>query len=108
MLFRSTDPSYVDAKSTLALLLQFGYNFGFIKDKNTIDEALKLIDDGIAIEPDNAELYSTKGTLYFAKKDWPGMYTAFDKAYELAPNNISVLNTVGMYTTWEATALKSR
>ena len=28
------------------------------------------------------------------------MYTAFDKAYELAPNNISVLNTVGMYTTW--------
>jgi TolB-like protein len=96
----NTDPGYVDAKITLAYVLQFGYNFGFLKEATVIDEALKHIDAGIAIEVDNAQLYSTKGTLFFTKKDWPSMYAAFDKAYELAPNNISVLSNVGMYTIW--------
>lgn len=95
-----TDPAYVDAKITLAYILQLGYNFGFLKDPSVIDEALNQINAGIAIEPGNPQLYGIKGSLYFAKKDWPQMYAAFDKAYDLAPNNISVLTTIGMHTIW--------
>ncbi|MFM7633821.1 MAG: adenylate/guanylate cyclase domain-containing protein [Betaproteobacteria bacterium] len=96
----NTDPSYVDAKITLAVILRFGYLSGSLKDASVIDEAIRLIDDGIVIEPKNAQLYSTKGTLFFAKKDWPAMYAAFDRAYELAPNNVAVLSSISSYTIW--------
>lgn len=96
----AADPNYVDARLDLATMLRFGYTFGIIKDQQVIVEALSHIDRAIAIEPDRALLHSGRAALLFVQKDWPAMFKTLDKAYELAPNNIMVLNDIGMYGVW--------
>ncbi len=96
----AADPNYVDARLDLATMLRFGYTFGVIKDQQVLTEALSHIDRAIAIEPDRALLHSGRAALLFVQKDWPAMFKTLDKAYELAPNNIMVLNDIGMYGMW--------
>ncbi len=94
------DPNYVDARLDLASLLRFGYSFGFMKDPKVIVDGLAHVDHAIKLEPDRAGLYSMKGGLLFMQKNWAAMFKALDKAYELAPNNVNVLNDIGYSSLW--------
>ncbi len=96
----AADPNYVDARLDLASLQRFGYSFGILKDPQVIVEGLSHIDHAIKLEPDRATLYSMKGGLLFMQKNWPAMFKALDKAYELAPNNVNVLNDIGYSSLW--------
>lgn len=96
----AADPNYVDARLDLASLQRFGYSFGLLKDPQVIVEGLAHIEHAIKLEPDRATLYSMKGGLLFMQKNWPAMFKALDKAYELAPNNVNVLNDIGYSSLW--------
>ncbi|MEO0315277.1 MAG: hypothetical protein RI928_1733 [Pseudomonadota bacterium] len=96
----SADPNYVDARLNLASLQRFGYSFGILKDPQVIVEGLAHMDHAIKLEPTRADLYSMRGGLLFMQKNWPAMFHALDKAYELGPNNVTVLNDIGYLSLW--------
>ncbi len=96
----AADPNYVDARLQLASMQRFGYSFGFMRDPQVITEALTHLDHAIKLEPSRAELFSMRGGLFFMQKNWPAMFQALDKAYELAPNNVPVVNDIGYNLLW--------
>lgn len=94
------DPNYVDARLQLASMQRFGYSFGFMRDPQVLAEALAHLDHAIKLEPSRAELFSMRGGLFFMQKNWPAMFQALDKAYELAPNSVTVVNDIGYNLLW--------
>jgi class 3 adenylate cyclase/TolB-like protein len=94
------DPNYVEARLALASMQRFGYSFGILKDPQVIADGLSHLDYAIKLEPSRADLYSTRAGLLFMQKNWPAMFKALDKAYELAPNNVNVVNDIGYSLLW--------
>lgn len=96
----TADPNYAEAWSELTKLIFFGYGFGFTAKTSELDDALKYIDRAVGLDPKNGAYQMNKASILFMKKSWPEMYTAIDKAVELAPNNISVLAQTGYLAVW--------
>lgn len=96
----AADPKYAEAWSELTKLIFFGYGFGFTTKLSELDDALKYIEQAIALDPKNGAYQMNKASVLFLKKSWPEMYAAIDKAVELAPNNISVLSQTGYLAVW--------
>lgn len=55
-------------------------------DKQQYDEAAKMLDDAIAVSPNDAQLYNIKGILYENMKDNDTARELYHKAIEIDPN----------------------
>ncbi len=54
--------------------------------------------------PDNPELYSLLGKVYFNRRNWSGVRDAWEKSLALEPDNAEVLNNLAwLYATCEDT-----
>ena len=52
--------------------------------------------------PDNSNLYSLLGSIYYNEKEWSGVRDAWEKSLALAPDNAEVLNNLAwLYATCE-------
>jgi tetratricopeptide (TPR) repeat protein len=86
------DPNYAEAWTTLGILQAYMYSFGLL-DATALDESLANIERAISLEPNSAMVYAAKANTLLMQKKWEPMFTTIDKALEISPNNIEVLNT---------------
>ena len=82
------DPQYVDAWALLAL----SQSFAVERPGPGIDQqagwrrAHEAVEKALALDPDSAEAYATRGFLRFTDDwDWAGAQADFDQAFEVAP-----------------------
>ena len=59
------------------------------------DDAVKDIDAGIVLRPENGIYWMIKGEILSAKAEWLGAYEALKKAVELEPDNARALYFMG-------------
>lgn len=74
-------------------------------DKKEFAEATKFLDDFIAKEPDNSQLYYVRGVLADAQGDKDNVMPNYLKAIELDPNNASALFQIGYQLALQAEAI---
>jgi len=83
----------------LLLLGTLGYqlNIGTMGDR--IDSHLleNIILSEIKDDPDNPELYSMLGNIYYNAKNWPGTQDAWENSLSLKPENPLVLNNLAWH-----------
>ena len=90
----------------LLLLGVLGYQFdiGMGGDRVTSHIYEKAILEQIEKFPDNPDLYSLLGKVYFNRRNWPGVQDAWEKSLALEPDNAEVLNNLAwLYATCEDT-----
>ncbi len=64
------------------------------------DEAKKLIEEQLHLNPSSVEAYNLEGIIYTDEKDYVRAIDAFQKALKLAPNSTKTHNTLGnLYVT---------
>ena len=110
------DTSWIDRQNTkikksigvyaacLLLLGGLGYQFdiGMSGDRVTSHIYEKAILKQIEKFPDNPDLYSLLGKVYFNRRNWSGVQDAWEKSLVLEPNNAEVLNNLAwLYATCE-------
>lgn len=86
-----TDPNYTEAWTTLGTLQAYMYSFGLL-EATALDESLANIERAIALEPNSATAYAAKASTLLMQKKWEPMFATIDKAIEISPNNVDVLN----------------
>ena len=59
------------------------------------DDAIRDIDAGIALRPENGVYWMVKGEILSAKKEWIGAYEALRKAIDFEPDNARALYFMG-------------
>ena len=57
-----------------------------IRDKDS-EKAVKLLEEALQLNPNEANIANNLGSLYFARKDFPNAYRFFEKAVTMAPHN---------------------
>jgi len=90
--------------AALLLLGVLGYQFeiGMSGDRVTSHFYEKAILEQIDKFPDNPELHSLLGRIYFIRRNWPGARDAWERSLALEPNNAEVLNNLAwLYATCE-------
>lgn len=110
------DTSWIDRQNTkikksigvyaacLLLLGGLGYqlDIGMSGDRVTSHIYEKAILKQIEKFPDNPDLYSLLGKVYFNRRNWSGVQDAWEKSLVLEPNNAEVLNNLAwLYATCE-------
>ena len=110
------DTSWIDRQNTkikksigvyaacLLLLGGLGYqlDIGTSGDRVTSHIYEKAILKQIEKFPDNPDLYSLLGKVYFNRRNWSGVQDAWEKSLVLEPNNAEVLNNLAwLYATCE-------
>lgn len=63
---------------------------------NLFDEAIKYLNNAIALDASNPQYYYTLGLAYFQKKDYPQAEQAFEQCLALNPEHIMALNSLGV------------
>ena len=116
-----TDPSWIDRQNIkikksmgvyvvcLALLGVLGYQFdiGIGGDRVTSHIYEKAILEQIEKFPDNPDLLSLLGKIYFNRRNWSGVQDAWEKSLALEPDNAEVLNNLAwLYATCENEQLR--
>ena len=111
-----TDPSWIDRQNIkikkgmgvyvacLVLLGVLGYQFdiGMGGDRVTSHIYERAILEQIEKFPDNPDLHSLLGKIYFNRRNWSGVQDAWEKSLALEPNNAEVLNNLAwLYATCE-------
>lgn len=86
-----TDPNYTEAWTSLGTLQAYMYSFGLL-EATALDESLANIERAIALEPNSAMVYAAKANTLLMQKKWEPMFATIDKAIEISPNNVDVLN----------------
>jgi tetratricopeptide (TPR) repeat protein len=83
----------------LILLGIFGYqlNVGAMGDQISRHFLEKVILSEIEQTPDNPNLYSLLGNIYYDNKDWRGVRDAWEKSLALEPDNAQVLNNLAWH-----------
>ncbi len=90
----------------LLLLGVLGYQFdiGMSGDRVTSHIYEKAILEQIEKFPENPDLYSLLGKVYFNRQNWSGVQDAWEKSLALEPDNAEVLNNLAwLYATCEDT-----
>ncbi len=88
----------------LVLLGVLGYQFdiGMGGDRVTSQIYERAILEQIEKFPDNPDLYSLLGKIYFNRHNWTGVREAWEKSLALEPDNAEVLNNLAwLYATCE-------
>jgi len=111
-----TDLSWIDRHNTkikksigvyaacLLLLGVLGYQFDIGMSGDRVSSHLygKAILEQIEKFPDNPDLYSLLGKVYFNRRNWSGVQNAWEKSLALEPDNAEVLNNLAwLYATCE-------
>jgi tetratricopeptide (TPR) repeat protein len=89
---------------SLLLLGALGYqlNIGMSGNRLTSHLYERAILEQIKKHPDNADLFSLQGKVYFNRKNWPGVLEAWEKSLAINPDNAEVLNNLAwVYATCE-------
>jgi Zn-dependent protease with chaperone function len=83
----------------LLLLGILGYqmNIGVLGDRINSHFLEKVILREIEATPDNPNLYSQLGNIYFNAENWTGTRDAWEKSLALSPNNALVLNNLAWF-----------
>ena len=63
-------------------------------------QALKLVDQAIKIDPKNSEAFKWRGTFYFNLSDYNKALTAYNRSLELDPNSSSAAKSKGDTLSW--------
>lgn len=110
------DPSWIGRHNTkvkksigvyvvsLVLLGGLGYQLNIGMSGNRLASHLyeRAILEQIEKYPDNADLYSLLGKVYFNRQNWSGVLAAWEKSLAINPNNAEVLNNLAWtYATCE-------
>jgi Zn-dependent protease with chaperone function len=88
----------------LALIGVLGYqlDIGMGGDRVTSHIYERAVLEQIEKFPDNPDLYSLLGKIYFNRRNWSGVQEAWEKSLALEPNNAEVLNNLAwLYATCE-------
>ena len=111
-----TNPSWIDRQNIkikksmgiyvacLALIGVLGYqlDIGMGGDRVTSHIYERAVLEQIEKFPDNPDLYSLLGKIYFNRRNWSGVQEAWEKSLALEPNNAEVLNNLAwLYATCE-------
>ena len=89
---------------SLLLLGVLGYQLNIGMSGNRLASHLyeRAILEQIEKHPDNADLYSLLGKVYFNRENWPGVLKAWEKSLAIYPDNAEVLNNLAWtYATCE-------
>ena len=83
----------------LILLGTLGYqlNLGAVGDRLSSHLLEKKILSQLETDPDNPELYSLLGNIYYSAKNWSGTQDAWEKSLALNPNNALILNNLAWH-----------
>ncbi len=83
----------------LLLLGVLGYqlNIGVMGDRINSHFLEKIILNEIEDDPDNPDLYSMLGNIYYNAKNWSGTQDTWEKSLALKPDNALVLNNLAWY-----------
>jgi len=83
----------------LLLLGAMGYqlNIGAMGDRLNSHLLEKVILSQIEDDPDNPDLYSMLGNIYFNAKNWPGTQDAWENSLALKPDNALILNNLAWH-----------
>ena len=106
-----TDPSWITRQNAkvkksigvyLGCLLLFGglayqLNVGMIGERLSSHFLEKVILREIDKRPDNPNLYSLLGNIYYSKQNWSGVQDAWEKALTLDPDHVEVLNNLAWH-----------
>jgi len=88
----------------ILLIGGFGYNLNYGATGKKLNKHLfeKIIQRELDRAPDNPNLYSTLGDLYFSEKKFAETIKAYEQSLTLEPNNPHVLNNLAwLYSTCE-------
>jgi Zn-dependent protease with chaperone function len=105
------DPSWITRQNVkvkksigvyLGCLLLFGglayqLNVGMIGERLSSHFLEKVILREIDKGPDNPNLYSLLGNIYYSKQNWSGVQDAWEKALTLDPDHVEVLNNLAWH-----------
>ena len=85
--------------TSLLLLGILGYqlNVGAMGDRISRHFLEKVIMQEIEQTPENPNLYSLLGNIYFNSKNWAGVRDAWEKSLALEPDNAQVLNNLAWH-----------
>ena len=89
---------------SLLLIGALGYQLNIGMSGNRLASHLyeRAILEQIEKHPDNADLYSLLGTVYFNRENWPGVLEAWERSLAINPDNAEVLNNLAWtYATCE-------
>ncbi|MFT5141243.1 MAG: adenylate cyclase [Rhodothermales bacterium] len=90
------DPEFSSAWSGMAfnsaLLTVYSFRMSI---EETFDITMNAARRAIELDPQNTEAYSAIGRALSDSLDWKGAQESFERAYELGPNDVSVLNLYG-------------
>jgi Zn-dependent protease with chaperone function len=95
--------------ASLVLLGILGYhlNAGTMGDKISNHFFEKILVREITASPDNPNLYSLLGDIYYNKKNYAGVRDAYERSLALQPDNAQVLNNLAwLYATCEDKSLR--
>ena len=84
---------------SLLLLGALGYqlNLGAMGDRLNTHLLEKIIVREIEGDPDNPDLYSLLGNIYYNAQNWSGTQDAWEKSLALKPDNAEVLNNLAWH-----------
>jgi Zn-dependent protease with chaperone function len=89
-------------------LIGYQMSFGIIRDRLNQNYKEKVIARELQKSPDNPNLYRFLGDLYYSRKDYEGVKSAYEKAIELRLHDPHVLNNLAwFYATCEIESLRN-
>jgi tetratricopeptide (TPR) repeat protein len=89
-------------------LIGYQMSFGIIRDRLNQNYKEKVIARELQKSPDNPNLYRLLGDLYYKRKDYEGVKSAYEKALELRLHDPHVLNNLAwFYATCEIESLRN-
>ena len=95
---------------SLLLLGVLGYQLNIGMSGNRLASHLyeRAVLEQIEKHPDNADLFSLLGKVYFNRENWPGVLKAWEKSLAINPDNAEVLNNLAwLYATCEDKQLQN-
>ena len=84
------DPGFAEAITGLANAYHLLYEYAGWKEADSIDIAMELLDQSLALSPDLGEAFMVRGELYRHKKDLDAAELNFERAMELIPGSATV------------------
>ena len=88
--------------------ISYQFNIEAARDNLDLQDLVKIVLSEIEKSPQNANLYSLLGDIYYSSKNYEGVEWAYERSLRLVPNNIQVLNNLAwLYATCEDERLRN-
>lgn len=80
---------------------------GILLDAHRLDEAEQALRAGLAVEPNNAEIWNNLGNLYASRGDEPQSLSHYRRALELSPGDAAIRSNYLFFRSHSATASRA-